>query len=313
MHIHASFLRAGLAAAAAGVLLAGPLHAQTVDDALMVGKHELLTGNVHTYDTWDTYWEGTFKRQNGNIGDITTRTNVWTANYGLTERLNVIGAVPYVWTRPSQGVLHGDQGFQDLSLAAKYRLFEVSHPDRGTVRAFAVGSAGLPLTDYNNELLPLSIGTRTKQASARGTLTYQPGSSWFFGGTAAYNWRADAKLDRLYVYTNDEFVMSDTVDMPNTTDHTLMAGWMTPRLTVAGFLGRMLTLGGGDIRRQDMPFVSNRMNATRVGAMGMVPLPFYPSLQVQFAAARTIEGRNVGQATTVTAGLLYRFNRRVTP
>ena len=185
MHIHALFLRAGLAAAAAGVLLAGPLHAQTVDDALMVGKRELLTGNVYTYDTWDTYWEGTLKRQNGNIGEITTRTNVWYANYGDTDRLNVIGAVPYIWTKPSGGVLHGSQGFQDLAVAAKYRLFQVSAPGRGSVRAFAVGSAGLPLTDYNNELLPLSIGTRSKQVSARGTLTYQPGSSWFVGGTAA--------------------------------------------------------------------------------------------------------------------------------
>jgi hypothetical protein len=25
------------------------------------------------------------------------------------------------------------------------------------------------------------------------------------------------------------------------------------------------TLGGGDIRRQDMPFVSNRMNLSRIG------------------------------------------------
>src|SRR5262249_20508188 len=95
MHIHALLQRAGRVAAALA-LLAGPLHAQTVDDGLMMAKHELLTGNVYTFDTWDTYWEGTLQRQNGNIGTITTRTNVWTANYGLTDRLNIIGGVPYI-------------------------------------------------------------------------------------------------------------------------------------------------------------------------------------------------------------------------
>ena len=100
-----------LRVAATLALLAAPLHAQTVDDALMLAKRELLTGNVYAHDTWDTYWEGTLKRQNGNIGEITTNTNVWYANYGLTDRLNVLGTVPYVWTRASQGVLHGSQGF----------------------------------------------------------------------------------------------------------------------------------------------------------------------------------------------------------
>ena len=32
--------------------------------------------------------------------------------------------VPYVWTDASQGVLHGIQGFQDLTLAAKWNFLE---------------------------------------------------------------------------------------------------------------------------------------------------------------------------------------------
>ena len=102
--------------------LAAPLHAQTIDDGIMLARHDLLTGNLYTYESWDQYWEGTLKRVNGNIGTITTRTNIWSANYGVTDRLNVIAMVPYVWTRASQGVLHGIQGFQDLTLAAKYNF-----------------------------------------------------------------------------------------------------------------------------------------------------------------------------------------------
>ena len=73
----------------------------------------------------------------------------------------------------------------------------------------------------------------------------------------------------------------------------------------AGSFFQLKTLGGGDIRRQDIPFVSNRMNADRVGGMVMYPIPGLRGLAVNGAAAYTLDGRNVGRATTVTAGVTY--------
>ena len=280
----------------------------------MMAKGELLAGNVYTHDSWEDYWEGTLKRRNGNIGEITTRTNAWVANYGLTDRFNVMGAVPYMWTRASKGVLHGDRGLQDLTLAAKYKFMEQTSPTLGTLRAFAAASAGIPMTDYNNELMPLSLGTRSTNVSWRGTLNYQASANWFVTGTAAYSWRSQTTLDREYYFADDsdEFIFSDTVDMPNAMDFGVSGGMMTRRLMAAVFLSRQRTLGGGDIRRQDMPFVSNRMNASKAGVMAMLPIPWHPSLQFQFAVSQTFEGRNVGESTSVTTGILYRFNRRVT-
>jgi hypothetical protein len=54
------------------VLVASSLQAQTIDDGIMMDKHNLLTGALFTHETWDEYWEGTLKRVNGNIGTITT-------------------------------------------------------------------------------------------------------------------------------------------------------------------------------------------------------------------------------------------------
>ncbi len=283
--------------------------AQTIDDGVMVAKGSVFAGNVYTYDSWDQYWEGTLLRRNDNIGQITTRTNVWYFNYGLTDRVNLIGTVPYIWTEASQGVLHGIQGFQDLNIAAKYRFFERSSPDAGALRAFAVMSAGTPLADYNPELLPLSIGTKSTQVSWRGTVNYHAPAGWFVNGSGAYSWRSDVQLDRPYYYTNDQFVTSDQVDMPNAFDYMVSSGLMKPRLMAAGFLSQQQTLGGGDIRRQDMPFVSNRMNFFKAGGMVMVPVPWLRDLQVQLAVSHTFDGRNVGQSTTITTGLFYRFYR----
>ena len=287
--------------------LAAPLHGQTIDDGLMVTGHTLLTGNFYSRDSFDQYLEGTLKRRNGNIGTITTQTNVLTANYGVTDRLNVMAGVPYVWTRASQGVLHGIAGFQDLSLAAKVSVLERSSA-HGSLRAIGVVSAGIPLTNYNPELLPLSIGLGSTRVSWRGTVHFQSTPGWFFTGSTAYTWRSHVRLDRPYFYTDDAFVMSDRVDMPNALDYQGSAGYMDGGLMLAVSLSQQRTLGGGDIRRQDMPLVSNRMNAFRVGGMVMYPVPGLRDLALEVALARTFDGRNVGEATTFTTGVRYTFS-----
>lgn len=289
--------------------LAAPLHAQTIDDGIMLRKHELLTGNFYSWDTWDKYWEGTLKRTNGNIGTITTKANVIAANYALFDRFNLIGTVPYVWTRASLGVLHGIEGFQDLTLAAKWSVLEKPMTGYGTLRTIFVVAAGIPMTDYNPELLPLSIGLGSTRVSWRGTVNYQSVPGWFLNMSTAYTMRSNVTLDRPYFYTNDEFVMSDRVDMPNTFDYVAAAGYMKPGgLMTSVSFSQQRTLGGGDIRRQDMPFVSNRMNSFRAGAMVMYPIPKLAPLAVHVAVAHTFDGRNVGEATTITTGLQYTFN-----
>lgn len=285
-----------------------PLQAQTVSDGIMLAKGELLTGTTYVHDSWHEYWEGTLKRENGNIGTVTTQTNVVMVNYGVAKRLNVIGVVPYVRTEASQGVLHGITGLQDLTLAAKFSGAEWSFGRAGSLEAIAVGAAGLPMTDYNPELLPLSIGMGSRRISGRATLDYQTLPGWFVTASGAYTWRFDVQLDRPYYFTDGEFVLSDRADMPDVFDHSLSGGFMRRGLMASVFLERQSTLGGGDIRRQDMPFVSNRMNFVRLGAMVMLPVPRLRTLAGHVAVARTLSGRNVGEATTVSAGFQYVFN-----
>ena len=95
--------------------------------------------------------------------------------------------------------------------------------------------------------------------------------------------------------------------MPNVFDYVASAGYLKRGLMTDFSFSQQKTLGGGDIRRQDIPFVSNRMNFSRVGAMVMYPVPKLQNLAFQFAYAYTVDGRNVGQATTITTGLLYRY------
>src|SRR2546427_5886340 len=145
------------------VPLAASARAQTIDDGLLMPSGVLGTGSFYAHESWSQYWEGTLKRDNGNIGTLTTQSVTWVAGYGVTDRLSVMALLPYVWTRASQGTLQGMHGVQDLTLAAKYRLLSTPFTERGTLRAMVVGAAGIPASNYVPDFLPLSIGLRSEE------------------------------------------------------------------------------------------------------------------------------------------------------
>jgi hypothetical protein len=118
------------------------------------------------------------------------------------------------------------------------------------------------------------------------------------------------RLDRPYFYTQDTLTMSDSVPMPDVFDYQLSAGFIRGELVLSAGFGEQRTQGGGDIRRNDMPFVSNRMNFSRVNLWAKVPLPRHDALSLVGGYSHVIDGRNVGKSTTLTAGLMYLFSFR---
>ncbi len=75
------------------------------------------------HSSWNEYWEGTTKRENKNLGTVTNQSLMFMSNYGITDKLNVLATVPYVWTDASAGTLHGMKGFQDIDLDVKYEFY----------------------------------------------------------------------------------------------------------------------------------------------------------------------------------------------
>ena len=286
-------------------LLALSLSAQTIDDGVMISRHNLFTGNLYTHDSWDHYWEGHLNRENGNLGTVTTQTNTWYADYGITNRLDVIASAPYIWTNASQGVLRGMQGFQDITLAAKYKFPERPLTKSGSLRAIAVVSGAIPLTNYEPDFQPLSIGNQSKRISGRLTLHFQAKRGWYVNGSSSYTWRDDVTLDRPYYYTDGQLFLTSDVTMPGVFDYIAGAGFLRRGLMLEGNFSQQRMQGGGDIRRQDMPFISNHFNYSKVGTRVMLPVPKLRDLAIQLALAYTPGGRNVGQGTTYTTGLVY--------
>ena len=296
----------GLATAAAlSLLTARAASAQNLEDAEMLKRREVHATVMYGSESWDEYWEGTLQRSNGNVGTVTTRSVAAHLGVGVTERLTVIGALPYVWTGASQGVLHGMSGRQDFTLLAKYRVANPLVAGRARLKLLAVGGVTTPTSDYTPDFLPMSIGLHSKSAITRIAAHLQDRSGWFFDGYAERVWRSNVTLDRSAYFTDGQYFETNEVSMPDVAKYRGTLGWQRGPWCIPVGLTAQRTLGGGDIRRQDMPFVSNRMNATLAHAELMYFLPGVSNLRLDLGAARTITGRNVGRSTSFMTGFTY--------
>ena len=284
------------------------LPAQALDDGMLHARRTLGVGFSYMRDGWSEYWEGSLQRSNGNIGTVTTQSVTWSAAYGVTDRFTVMAMLPYVWTHASTGPLHGMHGVQDLTLAAKYRVLSTPLTERGTLRAFVGAAAGLPVGDYTPDFLPLSIGLGSRALSGRFTVNFQAHQGWFLNASAGYTWRGKVTLDRPAYFTNGQLYLSNEVAMPDVAQYGFSAGYQQGRLCLPLSLSWQRTRGGSDIRRQDMPFVSNRMDFAKIDGTVMYNLPSPRDLSLRFGTSRVVSGRNVGQSTAISAGVSYLFH-----
>jgi hypothetical protein len=284
-------------------LMAALAKAQTADDGIMMSKKQWCNGITYMHSSWNEYWEGTTKRDNKNLGTVTTQSLMLMSNYGISDKVNVLASIPYVWTDASAGTLHGMKGFQDIELDVKYEFYKTTLGKQGKLALMAVGGFSTPLTNYENDFLPMSIGLGSTNLSGRLTLDYQQGI-FFTTLSSAFVWRSDVTVDRTSYYT-DHIIYSDKVDMPNMLNSNLFVGIRRKGLTAQVQLMNMYTFGGFDIRANDMPFVSNQMNMTSLGGHVKYFLPFVPNLELIGGADFVIAGRNVGQSQTYTAGIYY--------
>lgn len=288
-------------------------YAQIPTDGLMMPAKTLCTGFMYQHDSWKKYWEGSLKRDNLSIGDFAGNSVMWYGVYGLNAKVNIMASLPYISNKLTAGTLKPMSGIQDLSIAGKYKVLEtVAGP--GRFYTFAIASFSTPLSNYSPDFLPVSLGLHTTNVGGRITFNYTMTNGLYLNTNGGFTWRSNTYLDRPAYFTDDHYFSTNEVWMPNVLDYKVDIGYHKGPVQAEVSYMQMNTLGGGDIRRQDMPFASNRMNAKRVGALVMYYLPFVRNLGVRAAANYTVAGRNVGQTFTIMGGLMYtiRFKNTTT-
>ncbi len=277
---------------------------QTEQDALLMPGKNLCIAGVGGYGSWTNYWEGSFKRDNQNIGRVSTRSATLMLSYGLTRNVNIMASLPYVSTRASQGTLSGLNGFQDAGFFVKWRPLMLK-VGKQNISFFGVGGYSKPTNKYNIDFLPMSVGLGSSVLSGRLIADVQR-NKFFTTLSAGYLHRSNVNIDRPAYYTTRQ-INSNEVNMPDAGSFQLRSGFRSPKLVAEAALLTITTFGGFDIRKNDMPFVSNKMNSTNA-AIEAKYYPFNQQLGLNASAWHTINGRNVGQVTGFGAGILYTVN-----
>ncbi|MBU6324292.1 MAG: hypothetical protein KJS92_02295 [Bacteroidetes bacterium] len=291
-------------------LLSSQAQAQTDNDALWMPKKNLCGGIIYQHGQWNHYWEGTFYRENLNIGTVSSKMAMAMASYGINDNLNAIVMLPWIKNQASAGTLIGQQGVQDLSVALKQHLLGRTLCGKYYFNLAGVAGGSTPMTNYVADYLPLSIGMHSTNGYVRAIADVER-NKWYATATASYMLRSNVKIDRTAYYTT-EMNYSNVVRMPSVANMMLRIGY---RLNADKFVEliaeRMETIGGFDIRRNDMPFLSNNMDALRTGIAAKWALG-KGGLSLMGSGMYTLAGRNMGRSTMLSLGAVYQidFNKK---
>ncbi|GAB3950737.1 hypothetical protein GCM10028805_29380 [Spirosoma harenae] len=285
----------------ASLLIPGAAWAQMPHDAIYMGKKQLCVAGMYGYSSWSQYWENTLKRENFNIGTLTTQSVSVMPAYGISSRVNVILNMPYIWTSASAGNLMGQRGIQDLSAWLKVKAVEA-----GGFSVNAIVGGSIPIGSYVASFMPMSIGMQCRTFTGRLLLNYkEPKTGIYLTAHGSYGWRGNTTLDQNAYLADDRVYNTDQVRVPNTYDAAVRLGVLRKGWQTEVWAERVSCLDGDNIRRNDMPFLTNNMQANSVGWYGKVQPR---NIGVNARVGYVVDGLNVGQSTSYMVGLLYQIN-----
>ena len=303
------FTRASLCLPFALLFFVFTAKAQSPTDGLIMIKGYMCNVVSYQHDTWSEYWEGNLKRDNPNIGSFTGQNVMYMGAYGISDKLNVMVGLPFVWTKVT-GSQHfaGQKGLQDFSLWLKYKAISVEVP-LGKLNVFATGGVSIPTSKYFIDMLPLSIGFGSKTASIRLIADYQLEKGFYATGQVGYTARGKATTFKDVNQIDGKLYYTSTVPVPDVADITGRLGFRNTHIQTDVFINRFQGLSGDNIRRQDMPQVTNNMAATSIGWFGKYTYltDHAGDFSIMAQVTQVLVGSNVGQTTSFTVGIQHAF------
>lgn len=235
-----------------------------------------------TAESYDEFWAGTRRTSAPGVGEVETLTATLWLRWGLTDRLALVANLPYVDVDSDGLGGFADSGLQDLSVLASYRLGTIERSNLRHVFAAAAGGR-TPLSDYEGDA-PVSLGDETTDVLAR--FVYQ------------------LEIGRLYFSQQIGFDLRGD-DAPDGYPLVSELGYTAGRTTWTVRYQRYLADGGTDIGDSGFTFPSNREESERL-ALG-VHARLGARLGLTAGGFTTLSGRNTGDATGFTVGLVTGF------
>ena len=278
-------------------------NAQGLLDGFAPKKNELSVTASYTNSTFDEFYVGTDKVDVPVHEEISQDIISLYAKYGITDRLSVVLSVPYISADNDSGLadpVNGENsisGVQDISVALKYTT--ASFDLKGNNLDFITGlTANIPTNDYEPNGI-LSLGSGALAIDVTTGLHYKAKSGFFSTVLASYSFRGDAD--------NNLLPEGGDFGVPNAFLLNSKVGYASDFIYVEAWASLQNSEEGRDISDADFGgrFPETNVDYTKVGIT--LYKNIIPQIGLSLGYGKVIDGRNVGQSTTYSAGLTYCF------
>ena len=250
------------------------------DNGFLRGKGHYDVAYSYTLDYYDEFWVGDTSVSDPAVGEVERETYSLYGAYGLSEDIDLVLNANYVSAETDGTAPFDDQDdLQDLYLGAKWRAWSSS---RGSFSALLAPSIKVPMTDYeDNDVTAIGDG----QVDLR------------FRGILHYQWKAlfgafETGYDRRNGAPEDEVPLNLT-----------LGGTILERVTVTPFYSLVRSKGGPDIGEPGFAFREVQEEYDRFGVGAYARITHGLGLSAMWRT--TTDGKNTGEADTISVGLVY--------
>lgn len=282
--------------------------AQTSLDALMMPKGEICVAVLYEDAKWDRYWEGSFLRNNANVGTFSRKSILPMLVGGITDKVNVIVSLPYVSTSATGGQMAGVDGIQDFGISLKAQLIERNF-EKSKLMLFSNLSFSTPASNYLSDYLPFSLGFGARELGIRAIGQYELEKGAYLRASASYLHRGTTEAERNFYYQDGAFYTS-IMDVPDAIHAQIALGswFLEKRLRIEASLTSLRCSSGDDIRVYNSPQPTNKVDFDRVEGFAQYYFKDIKGLGVIGYYNHLFSGRNMGQFSGYGLGLTYQFN-----
>lgn len=274
----------GVVCIALAVVAALPASANNINGFLR-DKGEFDVALTYTSESYDQFWVGDTKVSDPGLGEVSTDSATMWLAYGITKNITVWANIPYVDAEGDGTANLSESGMQDFAAMGEFRLAgQPGSQGWGTL----IGGVGFstPMSDYEANA-PVDIGDGTTDFLTRLVYQIQRGS-FYFSGQVGYDIRGDDAPDGYPLYAE--------------------LGYTVGPVTFNGFYAMLDADGGTDIGDPGFTFPSNNEESDRTGlkVYGRIT----PSFGLVGAWFTTLDGRNTGDASGGSLGVVFNFGKR---
>jgi len=266
------------------MLLVGMSTAAQGETGFLRGKGKTDVVVTYTNDHYRKFWAGNDKMKSAGVGRVTRQSYSLYAAYGLNDQIDLIVKGSYIKSDSSgAGNAPTERDWQDLTLSAKWRLWERTYENGSELSLAALPGIKLPMTDYEDNAIT-AIGDGQTDLQFRVVGMYRLANGAFAALESGYDRRNGAPKDEVPI----NFTIGATV---------------VKGLTLSAFISDVDSLGGTDIGPPGTNyFPANEEDYTRTGLSAYYRINEYLGLTGTWRT--TLDGKNTGDVEGFSAGVV---------